>query len=158
MLYLDSSALVKHYIREAGTDALNSRLQAQAARNTRVFASTLGYAEVLATFARRLQEKLLTKREAMLLFEQFRNDWMFELTQVELTAAVLGFIPRLVASYPLRGADSVHLASALSLRDSARLRLRSATVSSLTFVASDKTLLAAASVEGLAVFDPASIS
>ena len=154
MLYVDSSALIKHYIRETGTDALEAKLIEP---NTRVFISTLGYAEISAAFARRMREGLLPRREASLLFARFREEWMFDLNHVELNVGVLGFIPRLVNDYPLRGPDAIHLASALSLRDSARLSMHAATsVRSLTFASSDKQLNNAASAEGLAVFDPES--
>ncbi|HYA62225.1 MAG TPA: type II toxin-antitoxin system VapC family toxin [Candidatus Sulfotelmatobacter sp.] len=155
MLYVDSSALVKHYIREPGTDAINAKLSAESMHQKGVFISTVGYAEILATFARRFRENLLQKREADLLPKEFRDDWMFELAHVELTVGVLGFIPRLVKDYPLRGSDAIHLASALWLRDAARLGLHSgAAIRSLTFATSDKQLKNAASAEGLAVFDP----
>ena len=157
MLYVDSSALVKHYIREAGTDSLNAKLTEESTRNASVFVSTLAYAEILAAFARRLREKLLTKLEASELFHHFQDDWMFELNHVELSASVQGFIPRLVENYPLRGPDVVHLASALSVRGSLRLGQQSGTPSSIiTFASSDEQLKNAASAEGLAVFDPES--
>ena len=155
MLYVDSSALIKHYIQEAGSDALNARLNEESVRQTGVFISTVGYAEILATFARRFRENLLLKREADLLPRQFRDDWIFELTEVELSAGVLGFIPRLVKEHPLRGSDAIHLASALWLRDAARLGVRFGPAARpLTFATSDKRLKNAASAEGLTVFDP----
>ena len=157
MLYVDSSALIKHYIREAGTDALNAKLKEEAVRHTGVFISIVGYAEILATFARRFREHLLVKNEADLLPKRFRDDWMFEFTHVELTAGVLLFIPQLVRDHPLRGSDAIHLASALWLRDAARLGVHfGEAIGSLIFATSDKQLKNAASAEGLTVFNPES--
>jgi len=51
-----------------------------------------------------------------------------------------------IAKYPLRGADSVHMASALWLGNSAR--------GALTFVASDANLLDAAAKESLVILNP----
>jgi len=50
-----------------------------------------------------------------------------------------------IAKYPLRGADSVHMASALWLGNSTR--------GAITFVASDANLLDAAAKENLDILD-----
>jgi predicted nucleic acid-binding protein len=157
VLYVDSSAFIKHYIRETGTDALEARLKEEAIQKRSPFISTLGYAEILATFARRSREGLLGKKEAALLLTRFEDDWMFDLTQIELSVAVLAFIPRLVRDHPLKASDAIHLASALWLRDAARLGARSVAGGGvLTFATSDRQLRSAASGEGLAVFEPQS--
>lgn len=155
MLYVDSSALVKHYVREPGSDALNAKLNEASLRHPGVFISVVGYAEILATFARRLRENARLKRQTELLRKQFRDDWMFELTRVELAVGVLGLIPGLVEKHPLKGSDAIHLASALWLRDALRLGKHFGPVSRpLTFATSDKQLKRAATAEGLEVFDP----
>jgi uncharacterized protein len=155
VLYVDSSALIKHYIREPGTDALNAKLSQELIHHPNVFISVVGYAEVLAIFARRRKESLLSKREYGQLQQRFRDDWMPELAAVELTAPVLLFIPNLVTEHPLKASDAIHLASALWLRDALRLGVNFAPANrSLTFVCSDKQLKNAASSEGLEVVDP----
>ena len=155
MLYVDSSALIKHYIQEAGSDALNAKLSEASLHHPGIFISVVGYAEILATFARRLRENPRLKRQTDLLRKQFHDDWMFDLTSIELTVGVLGFIPGLVNKHPLKGSDTIHLASALWLRDALRLGKHFGAASrSLTFASSDKQLNNAASMEGLEVFDP----
>ncbi len=155
MLYVDSSALIKHYIREAGSDALNAKLEEASLHHPGVFVSVVGYAEILATFARRLRENGQLKRQTELLRKQFRDDWMFEITSVELASGVLLFIPGLLDRHPLKGSDAIHLASALSLRDATRLGKNFGPADrTLTFASSDKQLNNAASAEGLEVFDP----
>jgi len=115
----------------------------------------VGYAEVLATFARRRKQSLLSKREYGQLRQRFRDDWMFELAEVELTAPVLLFVPNLVTEHPLKASDAIHLASALWLSDTLRLGVNFGPANrSLTFVCSDKRLKNAASSEGLEVVDP----
>jgi predicted nucleic acid-binding protein len=156
VLYVDSSALIKRYIREAGSDALNAKLSDESLHQPGgIFISVLGYAEILATFARRLRENARLMRQTELLQKQFRDDWAFELTRVELGVGVLLFIPGLVGKYPLKGSDAIHLASALSLRDALRLGKEFGQANrSITFVSADKQLNRAASAEGLEVFDP----
>jgi len=155
VLYVDSSALVKHYVREPGSDALNAQLNEASLRHPGVFISVVGYAEILATFARRLRENARLKRQTELLRRKFHDDWMFELTRVELAVGVLGLIPGLVDKHPLKGSDAIHLASALWLRDALRLGKQFGPANrSLTFASADKQLNNAASAEELDVFDP----
>jgi predicted nucleic acid-binding protein len=157
VLYVDSSALVKHYIREQGTDALNAKLNQESARHPDpgIFISDIGFAEMLSAVARRVRMDPKLKKQMQMLQQQFIDDWMFELTRVELTAGVLGFIPRLVTDHALTGADAIHLASALWLRDAVRLTAGFARAGqSLTFASSDSQLNRAALAEGLLVFDP----
>jgi predicted nucleic acid-binding protein len=53
VLYIDSSALIKHYIQETGSGSLNAKLNEASLRYPGIFISVVGYAEILATFARR---------------------------------------------------------------------------------------------------------
>jgi uncharacterized protein len=155
VLYLDSSALIKHFIQEAGTDALNLKLQLEAQGPQDNFVSMVGYAEIFAMLARRLRENLLQQEEFNLIQENFNEDWLFKLGHVELTAGVLAFIPSLVKKHPLKGSDAIHLASVLWLRDVWRHGKSFAAKSrTVEFVTSDKKLRNAASLEGLEVFDP----
>lgn len=155
MIYIDSSALLKHYVHEAGTDVLDEKLNETSGQHRNIFVSVLGYAEILATFARRIRENHRLGRQIELLQEQFKNDWMFEITHVELNARVLLFVPRLVSSYPLKGSDAVHLASALWLRDALTLGVEFGHANRrLTFATSDKQLKRAVLAEGLELLDP----
>jgi predicted nucleic acid-binding protein len=155
VLYLDSCALIKHYIREKGSRNLKAKLKEQSSQQSGVFMSVVGYAEVLAVFARRQRDHLLSRKQCAALQKRFLSDWMFSLSRVELTAGVLGFISDLVNNHPLKGSDAIHLASALWLRDALRLGKQFApAIQSLTLATSDRQLKNAALAEGLPVFDP----
>ena len=155
MLYVDSSALLKHYVQEVGTDALKAKLQEHSRYAPGVLISDIGYAEVLATFARRLRENPLLIGETNRLGAEFQYDWLFRLTRVELDIGVLGYIHDLVRKHPLRGADAIHLASALWLRDTLKLDSKMRLAGGpLIFATSDNQLKNAARVVGLDVFDP----
>jgi hypothetical protein len=68
--------------------------------------------------------------------------------QIELTAGAVQRSLELASTVGLRGADSVHLASAVILREGLALDAET-----FTFVASDLELKAAAIKAGLAVID-----
>lgn len=139
ILFADTSALIKLYIGEAGSEAMAERV-----RDARLALSVLAYAEVYAAFARRLREELLTDEEYADLVERFERDWQGVIV-VALLPALLGRVPRLARAHPLRGADSIHLASALALQEAGL---------ETVFAVADRRLMEAASKEGLVAFDP----
>lgn len=141
ILFLDSSALVKLYIAERGSERLRTAL---AAGGGPAATSFLTFAEIHATFARRNRERLLEEEEWDQLRQRFASDWA-ELLRVPIGDAVLAHVPALCSRHPLRGADALQLASALLLRQEGL---------EVTFSCSDHRLLEAAAGEGLAVFDP----
>jgi predicted nucleic acid-binding protein len=159
MLYVDSSALVKCYLRERGTDAMIERL----GTTDRAFASLLTFAEVHSTLAKRIlhtRPRGETIEKARRVFETARDsfnfDWMSSLNVVEMTTQTLSNFPDLVERFDaLRAADAVQLASALWLRDKG---LWSSTFEEgsrkLEFATADRKLGQVARACGLTVFDP----
>jgi predicted nucleic acid-binding protein len=141
--FLDTSALIKLYIAEEGSERLARRVEGQS-----IAVSDLAFAEVHATLARRLRESLLTIAEYQLTTRRFAVDWQ-GLIRVSVSPTVLQLVPNLCQRHPLRSADSLHLASALMLHKEAL---------SVTMVACDQRLLAAASEEKLPIFDPSASS
>lgn len=142
ILFLDTSALVKIYIAEPGS----VRMREAVAREELKAASVLAFAEIHATFARRRREELLLATELEQIQTSFSADWE-QVIQVPVGAVVLDLVPRLCERHPLRGADAVHLASALFLQGEGL---------EVLFACSDRHLLEAAAAAGLAIFDPAS--
>ncbi len=137
--FVDTSALVKLYIAEEGTEAMQDRLA-----RTVVAVSQLTYAEAHAAFARLLRDGLLQAQEYEIIRFNFERDWATAL-QLPLSEAILTQIPVLCLRHPLRGADALQLASALMLRDEGV---------GVSFVTSDHQLVRAGEAERLAVFDP----
>jgi predicted nucleic acid-binding protein len=155
VLYLDSSALIKHYQAERGTEALNAKLEEEAKGLRSVFTSVLTYAEVHAAVARRTRDGLLSADEAGEIQDEFDADWVLSISPVDLGSNVLGFVRNIVREFPLRGADAIHLASALWLRDMARLGLKADQYAGpLVFASSDRQLANAARKYQIEVFDP----
>lgn len=141
MIYLDTSALVKKYVIEEGTGEVRALLKKE---NT-VITSKLTYAEVCASFARKLREGNMGKEAYNKAWESFLNDWEV-FTLVEIREEIFPLIHKLTQTHPLRGADAVHLSSALWVGEEIGDPLR--------FVASDGLLLRAAAKEGLEVMNP----
>jgi hypothetical protein len=71
ILFLDTSALVKVYISEPGSE----RMRETVARGGPKAASVLAFAEMHATFARRRREDLLLPAELEQIRHGFGNDW-----------------------------------------------------------------------------------
>ena len=111
ILYLDTSALVKLYVREAGTTALRSL----AAKAGALATSVVAYAETRAAFARLKHSGVSSDTAHHQRLQQLDRDWD-ALVRVELTPDVLRSAGDLAEIYHLRGFDSIHLASALWLK------------------------------------------
>lgn len=141
VLYVDTSALAKLYLIEAGSERMIERTRAAAA----VASSTLAWPECLASFARRRREGTISADEHRALREQFVSDWS-NVATIDLDGRVLEIADRLLLAHALRGADAAHLASALFLSEQGL---------PVEFACSDRTLLAAARSERLTAFDPA---
>jgi predicted nucleic acid-binding protein len=148
VLYLDSSALIKIYFSEVGSARLEAALKQASDAGVRVFSSVLAYAEVHAAVARKSREERLSESRAATIH-------VLAMSPVEASIGVLGFVRDILKSSPIRGADALHLASALWLRDASRLGSKPGSLAqSLTFVCSDRRLLDAAETQKLLVFDP----
>jgi len=151
MVYLDSSALVKCYVREKGSDAVLARLRS----GERVFTSALSYFEVFAALARKVREGALETKDFQTARDDFQHDWVFSLSMIEVDVRLMTGLDELILKHPLRGADAVHLSAALWLRDAGRLGLDIAGGdTALDFGVADKTLRRAAERCGLRVFNP----
>ena len=138
MIYVDSSSLVKRYLLEAGTDALNARL----AQEDHVVTSVLTYAEIHSALARKHRERWLSRKSFQMVRRAFDREWAI-LERVRITDEVLSRVPRLLERYPLRANDALQLSSALLFSPA------------LVFVSSDLRLLEAADGCRLKAWNPA---
>ena len=141
MIYLDSSALIKNYSQEPGTHRVREILSGADGCSI----SKIGYAEICAAFGRKNRENPKDRRVHLVGFQRFQEDWKL-LNIVEVEDDLLPVIRSLTEKYPLRGADAIHLASALWLERVLR--------DEVTFVAADGRLLEAARDEKLKTVNP----
>jgi len=137
IVFFDTSALVKAYVDEPGSD-LVLRLWDDASPP---IGSVLVYAETHAALARRLREGAPPEL-IHAVAETFEKHWT-NILPMPVDVGVLLTCRRLVQRYPLRGADAVHLASAIEARTLAG--------EPVTFACADDRLIEAAHAEGFDV-------
>lgn len=105
-VYLDTSALVKLYVSEAGSDIVSTLVQDAQVVTT----SVVAYAETRATLARLRREGRLTAPGLTAVRRTFEREWPNYLS-LDATAALCAEAGELAERYGLRGFDSIHLAS-----------------------------------------------
>jgi uncharacterized protein len=146
--FLDTSALVKRYVAEAGS-AWVIGLSDPLSSNT-FWISDVSRVEVLAAIYQRVRIGTLTLAAAQKAELEFRHDLSNHFQIVALAPAVLDRAMTLVARHTLRAYDAVQLASALQVQDQ-RLALA---LPVATFLCSDLELNRVATLEGYSVDDP----
>ncbi len=109
--YFDTSSLVKLYVEEEGSDQVRALLE----RAELVATSVVAYAEARAALARQQREGGLTAAGYARAKSEFERDWPRYLT-IEVSEAVYRSAGDLAERHRLRGFDSLHLASYVSLR------------------------------------------
>jgi predicted nucleic acid-binding protein len=111
IVYLDTSSLVKLYVEEDESSKVDALVKSSEVTAT----SLIAYAEARAAFARRFREKAFTKGEYHRLKEFFDKDWSRYLI-LSVAEDMIRLASDLAEKHSLRGFDSIHLASALTLR------------------------------------------
>ena len=138
MIYLDTSALVKRYVAEAGAKMVRRMFLGTEPLAT----SALSYAEYFSALNRKRRENALSRAAYRELARAFEADWT-RLQVVQLTESVLRSARRLLERHELRAGDAVQLASALAMAGSVAVR----------FASADRRLAAAAAQQGLPVLE-----
>lgn len=132
-IYFDTSAFVKRYVSEAGTDSVLEWCD----QATEIILSGIALPEIISAFCR-------LKREARITDTQYRQLKSLLLADIEdaaicdLTPAVLGQAISSLEKNVLRGMDAIHIGSAVVLKAD-------------VFVSADKRQLDAAVRMGLRV-------
>ena len=111
ILYLDTSALVKLYVAEAGTDTVVSAVE----RATALVTVRITYAEARAAFAQHARPKGLGAGMLRRVVRQLDEEWG-QYSIVEVTDALVRRAGVLAERHRLRGYDAVQLSAAMDLR------------------------------------------
>ncbi len=112
ILYLDSSALVKRYVGEPGSDDVRRLLAEARVAGT----SLIARSEISAALAKAVRLKLLSRDDATAALQVFRSQWP-DIVRVQLTETLVAEADALAWAHALRGYDAVHLASAIFWQD-----------------------------------------
>ena len=136
IVYFDTSALVKFFIIEDGSELVEDlRMQADALATSRI-----AYVEACAAFKRLRREERLTQRDYLEARRSLEERWP-DLAVADINELKAG---ELAAKHNLRGFDAIHLQAALDVWASARHPL-------LTFCTFDERQAQAARAEQLTV-------
>jgi len=136
ILYLETSNLVKLYVKEADSGEISSLVSNAEA----VATSIIAYVESRAAFARKSREKGITEEDHKRIKKDLDSDWR-RLFIIKLTDALVKSAGDLAEKCSLRGFDALHLASALELQK--------AVSNPVMFSSSDARLRESAKAEGL---------
>jgi uncharacterized protein len=106
--YLDTSALIKRYIQEPGSEALSA-----AWSSFSIFGSAvIIHVEISAALSKASRLGALDNQGAQLAWQAFLNDWV-KLSLVNIGLSVINRASSLAWDHGLRCYDAVHLAAAL---------------------------------------------
>jgi predicted nucleic acid-binding protein len=140
VIYFDTSALAKKYIKETGSDEVIKIVVGEV-----VATSKLTYPEMISTMVRRNRAGDISGKELSELFGIFEDDYNY-FALIDFSYEMLSLVKAVLKRHFLKAADGIHLASALWLKNLIN--------ENVTFVASDTNLLKAAEIEGLHTINP----
>ena len=147
--FLDSSALVKRYAQEVGSEWILAITEPAAAHT--ILLAEISLVEVAAAFAAQQRSRPTTDpsvgEEAL---SRFLQDCDEHYVVLQVSRDVIDRAVRLPSRYRLRGYDAVQLARALQANDT----LAQTGATPLVFVTADADLIEAARREGFAVENP----
>ncbi|MCK4495832.1 MAG: type II toxin-antitoxin system VapC family toxin [Candidatus Aminicenantes bacterium] len=137
-ILLDTSTLAKRYVQELGSEELEDLFFSVVKE---VFVSTLALAEFAAAIGRKLRNKEMLEKSASKAMRELEKDWNGLFKKIPLTEDLAMSAASLAIQYPLKGADAIHLASAIA-------------VGADLFVVSDNMLVSVAEKIGIKTYNP----
>ena len=145
-VYLDTSALIKRYIEENGTERVLELTEDSA--GAQIIILDITHLEARSALRRRQREGDISEADAHGILDQIEADVSSSFLIQPSTSAVIEDGARLIDRHALKVYDALQLAGCLVTREQVP--------GPLTFVCADLRLCAAAIQEGLAVLDPTS--
>lgn len=150
--FLDTSALVKRYVEEIGSDWVLRCCQPK--QDNALIISQATTVEVVATLCRKAREQNLKQRiseaERDRLIALFRKDTQSQYIVIPVTSFIYTEAGSLCRLHRLRAYDAIQLACALLVRQ----KLATLDIQAPVFVSADTELLSIAHDAGLSTADP----
>ncbi len=139
LLYLDTSALVKRYLNEPGSEATRRLLKRYRVRGSLEIARIEGH----TAFAKAVRMGAIAHEDAVRLAQAFDRDWT-RIYRLRVNDGIVELASRAAWDHGLRAYDAAHLGAALYWKEITELPVVLATF--------DRDLHAAAQKRGLSVF------
>jgi uncharacterized protein len=137
IVYFDTSALVKRYLRETDSEKVVALLN----ESDHIFGSiVIARVEMAAAFQKALRLKIVSSAMASEVWDDFLDHWQI-FARLRVTIGTIERASDVAWKYGLRGYDSLHLAAALLWQETLDARV--------TFAAFDHDLLQASQKAGL---------
>ena len=138
-LYADTSALIKKYVREAGSEQVIAHFNQYPLIGT----AALTQAEMASAMSKAVRLGWVDEPEILMAWQDFLSHWPAYI-RLPVSAGIVERAASIAWRHGLRAYDSVHLASALAWKD--------VTGDQVIFACYDGNLLKAARQEGLLVW------
>ena len=137
-LYFDTSALIKRYIVEKGSDKVDSLMD----NAERIIVSVITEIETCLTFKRLVTEKAISENDYQTALSEFEYDYEYYIP-VNFDKNISEQAKLIIQRYQLKTLDSIQLGTALLLKDEIDY-----------FVVSDDKLIRSGQGEGLKIINP----
>lgn len=148
VFYLDTSALLKRYVRETGSSWLTVFYAPNAGHT--LATGLITKAEAIAALAAKHRRGGLSQANYQQAESDLRHDFAHIYSLIEIDEPLIDVAANLAKQHRLRGYDAVQLAAAVTLQTI----LTTGNLPSLTFLSADNLLLSAAQQEGLTTDNP----
>ncbi|MDA1192364.1 MAG: type II toxin-antitoxin system VapC family toxin [Candidatus Poribacteria bacterium] len=146
--FIDSSAFVKYYVEESGSDRVKAILDPAAGNE--IYIANITTVEVVAALNRCARRGDVREDEARSLIREFREEVASLTNIVQVTELIIEQATELASKYVIRGYDAVQLSVAMAIRKP-RLKRQ---MEPLIIVSSDGELNVASGSEEFTVIDP----
>jgi len=135
--YLETSALVKQYVRETGTDEVIELVENAGTVGSASFTKV----EMAAAFDKAVRQGWVKKKIALQAWQDFLDHWS-SFNRLNISAGTIDRASTLAWDYSLRGYDAMHLACALLWKETLETQIAMATFDRDLWLASKKAGLA----------------
>ena len=146
--YLDTSALLKRYHEEAGSDFINALYDYQRHWQRKFFTSVLSGTEFCSAIYRHQREKTFSIESAKGIIYAFLKDSESMLLTIPVDNRIISLSIEILSDHPLRAYDSIQLASSIAAKDCLSID------EDFFFVCDDERLCNSAYNVGLKVLNP----
>lgn len=146
--FLDSSALVKRYISETGSNWVCNLFDPSL--GNQFFIAAIAGVEIVSAITRRAKNGGINVADAIAVRDQFKQDFQTEYQIIEISDKIINSAINIAESYALRGYDAVQLASGRELN----ILCIANGLNGVNFVSADNNLNTAAMGEGLIIKNP----